>query len=76
MIKKHKVKVVVATELSSSLQKKVEEFISKKHDGCELVFDYEIDNSILGGLLIIDGDQYYDGTLKNQLIKLRKCFNK
>jgi F0F1-type ATP synthase delta subunit len=39
------------------------------------VYDYEIDSSILGGVLIIDGDKYYDGTLKSQLIKLRKALN-
>ncbi|MDR3021290.1 MAG: F0F1 ATP synthase subunit delta [Clostridiales bacterium] len=74
MVKKHLIKIVVSQEIGSTLQKKVEAFLQKKHAGVELDFEYEVDSSILGGLLIIDGDQYYDGTLKNQLIKVRKSF--
>lgn len=70
--KKHIVKVIVSQQLSEELQHRIEAFISKKHVDESIEFDYEIDNSILGGLLIIDGAKYYDGTLKHQLIRMRK----
>lgn len=72
MIKKHVVKIVVVQEPSTEIKTKVENFISKKHLGEKIEFDYEIDNSILGGILIIDGEKYYDGTIKHQLIQMRK----
>lgn len=72
MIKKHAVKIVITQKLSQKIQKKVEDFFNKKHPDESIEFEYEIDNSILGGILIIDGAKYYDGTIKHQLIELRK----
>lgn len=89
MQKIHTVKIILASDIDANTQKRIESFISKKHQksltierdnfsmqiDIVLKFEYEVDKSILGGLLIIDGDEYYDGTLKNQLLQVRKALN-
>ncbi|MDR1138547.1 MAG: F0F1 ATP synthase subunit delta [Clostridiales bacterium] len=86
MIKKEIVRIFLARPLSKDLQMRVEKFISKRHEAKQqqvessyqldsvtnLEFEYEIDNSILGGILIIYGSKYFDATLKHQLIEMRK----
>lgn len=71
------VRVISSVPLDTDATNKIEEFIGKKHaNPAKLVFDYEVDSSILGGLLIVDGDKYYDGTLRTQLIVIRKQLSK
>lgn len=65
------IKVLSATALDAETQKKITAFIQKKHSE-PFEINYILDGSILGGVLIIDGDDYYDGTLKSQLIKIKK----
>lgn len=74
------VRVISAMDISADSSKKIEDFVTKKHSKADqtskIVFDYEVDSSILGGILIVYGDKYYDGTLKSQLIKIRKSLDK
>jgi len=67
------VRIISSMPLDLDAKKKIEVFIAKKHaNNQKLAFEYEVDSSILGGLLIVDGDKYYDGTLRSQLIVIRK----
>jgi len=75
--KVNNIRVISSLALDSESIKKIEDFVAKKHSkNTKLIFEYETDISLLGGILIVDGDKYYDGTLKSQLIKIRKSFGK
>lgn len=64
------IKVISAHELASTEKAKVEKSFSKKHPGERVTFSYSVDSSVLGGLLVIDGDDYYDATLKRQMTRM------
>ncbi|MCH5160607.1 MAG: F0F1 ATP synthase subunit alpha [Clostridiales bacterium] len=59
-----------AKHLSDAEIKKVERVFSAKHKGESVVFDYGIDEELLGGILVIDGDKFYDGTYRSQIDKI------
>ncbi|HEY8423933.1 MAG TPA: F0F1 ATP synthase subunit alpha [Clostridia bacterium] len=65
------VKVITAQTIDESVKKRIEEVFIKKHNGEEVSFTYEIDPSILGGILVVDNGVYYDGTLKSRFIQLK-----
>ncbi|MCL2599002.1 MAG: F0F1 ATP synthase subunit delta [Firmicutes bacterium] len=70
------IRIIASSHIEEDSAKKIESFLQKKHpNDKQLAFEYEVDNSILGGILIVDGDKYYDGTLKSQLIKIRKSLD-
>lgn len=66
------IKVISANELDSFTKKKVEDVFTKKHPLNRVIFVYEINAQMLGGLLVIDGDNYYDGTVRGQLSRIRR----
>lgn len=64
--------VVSAKPLTPEQAKKTEKIFSAKHkdDGEKIEFVYNIDKDLLGGILVIDGDKFYDGTLRSQIDKI------
>lgn len=66
------IKVISAKELDSASKKRIEDVFMKKHPLNKTVFEYEINAQMLGGVLVIDGDNYYDGTVRGQLSRIRR----
>ena len=68
------IEVTSATELSSAQIKKIEKVFLSKHKGESVEFEYKIDQKLLGGILVVDGDKYYDGTVRSQIDKIGTDF--
>lgn len=66
------IRVVSSSLISAEMKKKIETTFSKKHNE-KVSFVYEIDKSLLGGLLVIDGEHYYDATIKGQLSAMKRA---
>ncbi len=66
-----KVSVFSANELSEKDKARIEKIFFEKHS-CAVTFEYNVDASLLGGLLIIDGNDYYDSTVAGRLAKLKR----
>ena len=66
--------VTSATELSSAQVKKIEKVFLSKHKGENVEFVYKIDKELIGGILVVDGDKYYDGTVRSQIDKINTDF--
>ena len=66
------IRVITADTISDPERKKIEKKFSAKHPAEQVAFRYEIDKSVIGGVLVIDGDTFYDATLRRQLGSLRK----
>ena len=64
-----KVKVITAMPLQQPEKEKVEKFIQSKS---EATIEYVLDKSILGGIMIVDGETIYDGTISSQLERIQK----
>ncbi len=64
------IEITSAYPLSEKERARVESIFTAKHVGDDVVFDYKIDKDILGGILVADGDKFYDGTLRSQLDKI------
>ncbi len=64
------IEVTSAMPLCAADTKKIEKMFSAKHPGKKPMFVYKIDKTLLGGILVIDGDKYYDGTLRSQIDKI------
>lgn len=65
------IKVISSMPLDTATAGKIEKAFSKKHSE-KVSFVYEVDSKIIGGVLVIDGDRYYDATIKGQLSRLKK----
>lgn len=63
--------VISAKELDEATKKRVEQSFSKRHNG-DVAFSYTIDSSLIGGLLIIDGNDYYDSSIAGKLAKVKR----
>ena len=66
--------VTSATEQSSAQIKKIEKVFLSKHKGENVEFVYKIDKELIGGILVVDGDKYYDGTVRSQIDKINTDF--
>ena len=69
-----RIDVTSASELTPSQIKKIESVFSSKHKGEKVEFVYRIDKELLGGILVVDGDKYYDGTFRSQIDKIGTDF--
>ncbi len=67
--------VTSTAELSATEVKRVEKLFSAKHKGESVEFVYKIDKELLGGILVVDGDKFYDGTLRSQIDKIDPRFS-
>ena len=68
------IQVTSATALSSEQKQKIQDVFSAKHKGETVEFVYSIDKELIGGILVVDGDKYYDGTLRSQIDSIGSAF--
>lgn len=68
------IKVLSACEIESVSKEKIEKFFRSKCSD-EIRFVYEIDKSLIGGILAIDGEHYYDASVKGQLALIKRNFD-
>ena len=64
------IEVSSAKPLTPTEVKKIEKVFSAKHKNEKVTFAYKIDKQLIGGILVVDGDKYYDGTVRSQLDKI------
>lgn len=64
------IKVITSQVLDAATKAKIEAVFIKKHTE-KVSFEYEVNPNLLGGILVIDNGQYYDGSIKNQLVRLK-----
>lgn len=60
------VKAVTAVPMKEDTRDKLKNIIGRKIDK-DIIFENEIDKSIIGGVLLKVGDKVFDGTFKNEL---------
>ena len=65
-----KIYVTSAKELSLVAKKKIEDAFSKKHNEAP-VFFFFLDPSLIGGVLIKDGEKYYDASVRGRLATVK-----
>jgi F0F1-type ATP synthase delta subunit len=67
-------KLTITTSKELSLQKKadIEGKLRKKYG--EILTIYRVDEAIVGGIIVFDGEIAYDGSIKTQLSKLKEKF--
>ena len=69
------IEVTSAAELSKKQTAEIEKVFSAKHKGEKIDFVYKIDKELIGGILVVDGDKYYDGTYRSQIDKIGAAFS-
>lgn len=70
------IQVSSASELSIDQKRKIQDVFSSKHRGEKIEFVYSIDKEFIGGILVVDGDKYYDGTLRSQIDNIGSAFRR
>ena len=65
------VKAITAVPMEKSAQDKLKDIVIKKLDK-DIIFENEIDKSIIGGVLLKVGDKVFDGTFKSELKSVEK----
>ena len=65
------VKAITAVPMEKSAQDKLKDIVIKKLDK-DIIFENEIDKSIIGGVLLKVGDKVFDGTFKRELKSVEK----
>lgn len=68
------IQVSSATELKDEQKRKIEQVFCAKHPNESVEFVYTIDKELIGGILVVDGDKYYDGTLRSQIDNIGSVF--
>lgn len=65
-------KLTITTSVALSNQEKaaLEQRFVKKYG--EFTTDYYVDDEIIAGIIIFDGDKVYDGSIRTQLDKMRE----
>lgn len=62
--------ITTSIELSREEKKSLEDGMKKKYG--EITASYRIDDAIVGGIIIFDGDKVYDGSIRTQLNKIKE----
>ncbi len=65
------VSVFTAFPLSDEDKERIRKVFARKH-GEDVSFEFNIDKTVLGGILIIDGNDYYDSTVSGRLAKIKR----
>ena len=65
------IKVISSDTLDDKMKSKVENAFRSKHTE-SVEFVYDIDPSLIGGILVIDGDRYYDASVRGQLAVIKR----
>jgi F-type H+-transporting ATPase subunit delta len=67
-----KLTITTSRELSTEKKAEIEGKLAKKYGKIQTI--YRIDEAIVGGIIIFDGEIAYDGSIKTQLAKLKDKF--
>jgi len=70
--KKEIVKLITPLPMTESQKNKVKSKLSRIGDINQMVFQEEVDPSLLGGIVIIFGEMLIDCSLKTQLEKMKE----
>ncbi len=65
------VKAITAVPMEKAAQDKLKDIVAKKLDK-DIIFENEIDENIIGGVLLKVGDNVFDGTFKSELKSVEK----
>ena len=65
------IKVFSSGALESDMKRKVEKSFRGNHDE-PVEFVYDVDPTLIGGILVIDGDKYYDASVRGQLAVIKR----
>lgn len=73
---KHRIaEVTVVTREKIKDMEKVEKFVKEKYEAKEVIIRNIIDENIKGGIVIRVGDEVLDGSVANQLKRLKKILS-
>lgn len=64
------IRVISAAKLDSESKIKIEKVFVAKHPGDEVKFSHEVNPELIGGVMIIDGGNIYDGSVKGMLANI------
>lgn len=67
-----RIEIVAATDLTKSQLDAIAQRIAKKHDDATIIPTLRLDASLLGGFIVIAGDQVYDCSIRSHLERLKK----
>lgn len=65
-----KIKVTSARQLTTEQKKKIENFFTSNNTE-EVSFDYSIDEKLIAGVSILDGNTVYDGSMASKISKVK-----
>lgn len=63
-----KITITSGTELTNKDMKNIESYLKEKY--ADFVVNYVVENSLIGGIVIFDGEKIYDASLQGQLNRL------
>ena len=67
--------VVVRQDVSQDVLDNVKKFVREKYDAREVEMNVVVDEKIQGGIIVKVGDEIMDGSIKGQLVKLKKVLS-
>lgn len=67
----NRIEVLTSESIDSNDKKKIEKLFSEKY-GDDYEVHYKVNQEIIGGIIIKDGDRIYDGSVKSQLKKIKR----
>lgn len=65
-----KLTITTSVELIDEEKDKLEKRLAKKYG--KFKTEYHVDDDLVGGIIIFDGDKVYDGSVRKQLDKLKE----
>lgn len=65
-----KLTVTTATPLKQEKKKEIEKKFAAKYGEC--TFEYVVNDALIGGMIVFDGNKIYNGSVSGQLGKLRE----
>ncbi len=66
--------ITTSVALSSAEKNMIEKHMSTKYGS--FTTSYHIDDAIIGGIIIFDGDKVYDGSIRTQLNSIKETIIK
>ena len=69
-----KLTITTSMEISDEEKAKIEKVFAKKYNE-EIYPVYLIDDAIIGGIIVFDGEKVYDGSIRNQLNRLNNSLS-
>lgn len=65
-----KLTITTSVELCDEEKEDLEKRLTKKYG--KFKTEYYVDDALIGGIIIFDGDKMYDGSIRKQLEKMRE----